>query len=188
METEEFLTLTFNSRRKHTGEEASELILYNQVLSDSPEISPSARKDAVKKESWSTEETHCAEWILPLLVTNLTLAVYWIVDVVGHGSKSFKAQYLVCNGSGTIFNNINHRDTVYLYDAESILVFNIPGEITLRTVPYRYKKTWRIVMWSVKARCLIHHNKDNNTNGSVLFPSLEDLRLSTTMINAMNVW
>ena len=51
METEESLTLTFNSRQKHTEEEASQLILYNQVLSDDPEVSPSARKDAVNQES-----------------------------------------------------------------------------------------------------------------------------------------
>ena len=39
------------SRRKHTEEEASQRILYNQVLSDNLEVSPAACKDAVKKES-----------------------------------------------------------------------------------------------------------------------------------------
>ena len=57
--------------------------------------------------------------------------VFWVVDVVGHGGKSFMSQYLVRNGSGIIFNNFNHKDNAYLYDGEPVVVFDIPRDTPL---------------------------------------------------------
>ena len=60
--------------------------------------------------------------------------VYWIVGVVGHGGKSFMAQYLVRNGKGIIFKNFTHRDNAYLYEGEAVVVFDIPRDTPLEEV------------------------------------------------------
>ncbi|MEW8544381.1 MAG: hypothetical protein AB2693_12680 [Candidatus Thiodiazotropha sp.] len=57
--------------------------------------------------------------------------VYWIVDIVGHGGKSFMAQYLIRNTKGIIFNNFSHKDNAYLYNGEGIVVFDIPRDTPL---------------------------------------------------------
>lgn len=60
--------------------------------------------------------------------------VFWVVDSVGGGGKSFFSQYAMRNGKGIIFNDFSYSDNSFLYNGEETVIFDIPRDTDLDTV------------------------------------------------------
>lgn len=69
-----------------------------------------------------------------LLQDNNSRTVFWVVDSVGGGGKSFFSQYAMRDGKGIIFNDFSYRDNSFLYNGEETVIFDIPRDTDLETV------------------------------------------------------
>ena len=64
---------------------------------------------------------------------NTNRAVFWVYDNRGGTGKSYLCQYLLKSGNGILFADFNYRENSYLYNCESIVLFDLARSSTAPT-------------------------------------------------------
>ena len=76
-----------------------------------------------------TEDADLRDWQQQLLniinTENNNRTVFWVYDSRGGTGKSFMCQYLLKTGKGILFPDFNYRDNSYLYNSESMVLFDL---------------------------------------------------------------